>query len=366
MTRWLITGANGMLGTDLIALLTTADESVTPLGRGALDITDAAAAKEVVALARPDVVVNCAAWTAVDDAEAHEDEALAVNGHAVANLATACANVGAALVHVSTDYVFDGTATLPYREDATPAPRTAYGRTKLAGERAALTILPDAGYVMRTAWLYGAHGSNFVRTMLRLAYAGISPTVVDDQRGQPTWSLDVARQIRSLIRVGAPPGIYHATSSGETTWHGLAGEVFKLFAAAQVAPDLGEHLSPIPTTSAAYQRPAPRPPYSVLGHAAWTATGIPPIPDWRESLHRAFPALLASGRPCVLPSETVGRAGPTKAGVPVAAWEWLFTEPGRKLAHARHQWQSRAARCARAASTMRSAVPGRPFQCVCR
>jgi dTDP-4-dehydrorhamnose reductase len=128
MTRWLITGANGMLGTDLIALLTTANESVTPLGRGALDITDGAAAKEVVPSARPHVVVNCAAWTAVDDADAHEDEALAVNGHGVANLATACAAVGAALVHVSTDYVFDGTATSPYHEDAVPDPRTDGGR----------------------------------------------------------------------------------------------------------------------------------------------------------------------------------------------------------------------------------------------
>jgi dTDP-4-dehydrorhamnose reductase len=306
MTRWLITGANGMLGTDLAALLTAAGESVTPLGRGALDITDGTAAKEVVASAGPDVVVNCAAWTAVDDAETDEDEALSVNGHGVANLATACANAGAALVHISTDYVFDGTATLPYQEDATPAPRTAYGRTKLAGERAALTILPNAAYVLRTAWLYGAHGSNFVRTMIRLAHAGISPTVVDDQRGQPTWSLDVARQIHSLIQVGAPPGIYHATSSGETTWYGLAGEVFELFAAAQAAPEPGRHLSPMPTTSAVYRRPAPRPPCSVLGHAAWTASGIPPIPDWRECLHRAFPALLASSRPDVLPSENGG------------------------------------------------------------
>jgi dTDP-4-dehydrorhamnose reductase len=296
MTRWLITGANGMLGTDLVALLTTAGDPVTSLGRDALDITDGTATKETVAMARPDVVVNCAAWTAVDDAEAHEREALAVNGHGVANLATACANVGAALVHISTDYVFDGTGTSPYAEDATPAPRTAYGRTKLAGERAALTILPDAAYVMRTAWLYGAHGSNLVHTRLRLAHSGSSPTVVDDQRGQPTWSLDVARQIHSVIQVGAPPGIYHATSSGETTWYGLAGEVFKLFAATQGGPDTGVHPSPTPTTSAAYQRPAPRPSYSVLGHAAWTATGIPPIPDWRESLHHAFPALVTSSR----------------------------------------------------------------------
>jgi len=286
-----------MLGTDLAVLLTTAGDLVTPLDRRALDITDGTAVKEAVAMARPDVVVNCAAWTAVDGAEAREDEAFAVNGRGVENLATACAGAGADLVHVSTDYVFDGIATSPYAEDAVPAPRTAYGRTKLAGERAALTILPDAAYVMRTAWLYGAHGSNFVRTMIRLAHSGISPAVVDDQRGQPTWSLDVARQIHSLIKAGAPPGIYHATSSGEATWCSLAGEVFRLFVAAQVAPDSGAHLSPTPTTSAAYQRPAPRPSYSVLGHAAWTAAGIPPIPDWRGSLHRAFPALLASSRP---------------------------------------------------------------------
>ena len=297
MTRWLITGANGMLGTDLVALLTSAGEPVTSLGRGDLDITDGTEVKRAIAIARPDVVVNCAAWTAVDDAESHEDEALAVNGHAVANLATACADADAALVHVSTDYVFDGIATSPYPEDAAPAPRTAYGRTKLAGEQAALSILPDAAYVVRTAWLYGAHGPNFVATMLRLASAGVSPAVVDDQRGQPTWSLDVARQIHALIQVGAPAGYYHATSSGETTWYGLADEVFKLFNAAQVAPDSGEHPAPTPTTSAAYQRPAPRPSYSVLGHAAWSAAGISPIPDWRDALHRAFPALLASARP---------------------------------------------------------------------
>jgi dTDP-4-dehydrorhamnose reductase len=280
----------------MVALLTAAGEPVTSLGRAALDITDGTAVKEAVAMAGPDVVVNCAAWTAVDDAEAHEDKALAVNGYAVANLATACGNVGAALVQVSTDYVFDGTATSPYQEAETPNPRTAYGRTKLAGERAALTILPDAAYIVRTAWLYGAHGSNFVRTMLRLAYSGTSPTVVDDQHGQPTWSLDVARQIHALVQVGAPSGVYHATSSGETTWYGLADEVFKL-ATAQVTPGSGEHPSPEPTTSAAYQRPAPRPSYSVLGHTAWAATGISPIPDWRESLYRAFPALLASSRP---------------------------------------------------------------------
>ena len=306
MTRWLITGAAGMLGTDLVALLTAAGEPVTGLSRKDLDITDPVAIAAAVEAAKPDVVVNCAAWTAVDDAESSEDEALAINGRAVASLATACRSVGAALVQPSTDYVFDGSATSPYAEDAVPAPRTAYGRTKLAGEQAVLSTLPEAAYVVRTAWLYGSNGPNFVRTMLRLAHSGTSPAVVDDQHGQPTWSLDVARQIRSLIRVGAPSGVYHATSSGETTWFGLAEEVFKLFASAGPPLDARASASggadvrypvPTPTTSAAYQRPAPRPAYSVLGHAAWTTAGISPIPDWRDALHRAFPALLASARP---------------------------------------------------------------------
>jgi dTDP-4-dehydrorhamnose reductase len=301
VTRWLITGAAGMLGTDLVALLTASGEPVTALSRSDLDITDPGAVAAAVEAAKPTVVVNCAAWTAVDDAESHEEAALAINAHAVASLATACRSAGAALVQPSTDYVFDGSATSPYAEDAVPAPRTAYGRTKLAGERAALAILPEAAYVVRTGWLYGRHGTNFVRTMLRLAQSGTSPAVVDDQRGQPTWSADVARQIHSLIRVGAPSGIYHATSSGETTWFGLAEEAFNLFAASRPPIDgsagVGSRYpAPIPTTSAAYQRPAPRPAYSVLGHAAWTTAGISPIPDWRDALHRAFPALLASGQ----------------------------------------------------------------------
>jgi dTDP-4-dehydrorhamnose reductase len=302
VTRWLVTGAGGMLGTDLSAEIAAAGELVIPLRRDALDIRDPAAIGAAVQAAKPDVVVNCAAWTAVDEAEEREEEALAVNGHAVADLAAACASAGAILVQLSTDYVFDGLATAPYAEDAAPAPRTAYGRTKLAGERALLAALPDA-YLVRTAWLYGAHGPNFVRTMIRLAAAGVSPAVVDDQRGQPTWSLDVARQIRALVAGGAPPGVYHATSSGETTWYDLAAEVFRLSAAESAGAGSGpgadgdKYPAPTPTTSESYKRPAPRPAYSVLGHAAWAAAGIAPIGDWRDALHRAFPAVLAASRP---------------------------------------------------------------------
>jgi len=286
MTNWLITGAGGMLGCDLAAVLSAAREQAVALARPALDITDPEAVRTVLARHRPDVVVNCAAWTAVDDAEAHEDSALDVNGRAVGYLAAACADLGAALVQVSTDYVFDGAAEKPYREDHSTAPRGAYGRTKLAGEQAARAVSPESSYVVRTAWLYGAHGSSFVRTMLTRARAASPVSVVDDQRGQPTWSADVAGQIRELIAARAPAGIYHATSSGETSWFGLAREVY---ARAGADPELVT-----PTTTAAFPRPAPRPAYSVLGHDSWLAADIKPIGDWRDALERAFPAMLSA------------------------------------------------------------------------
>lgn len=286
MTRWLVTGAGGMLGRDLIALLSRGGEPVTGLDRAALDVTDAAAVARTLASARPDVIVNCAAWTAVDDAEAHEEQALAVNGGGAASLAAACAAGGARLVQLSTDYVFAGTARKPYAEDDLPAPRSAYGRTKLAGERAVLERLPEAGYVVRTAWLYGAHGRSFVRTMMTLEQQRPVVDVVDDQHGQPTWTADVAGQIVALIRAAAPPGVYHATSSGQTSWFGLAQEVFRLLGA-----DPGR-VRPVPTS--AMPRPAPRPAYSVLGHDAWARAALPAMGDWRPALRQAFPYLAAA------------------------------------------------------------------------
>jgi dTDP-4-dehydrorhamnose reductase len=285
MTRWFVTGAGGMLGTDLAGALASRGEPVTRLDRVGLDVTDAAAVTDAIARYRPDIVVNCAAWTAVDDAEASEEQALAVNAGAAAILAAACAEFGARLVQVSTDYVFAGNADQPYAEDDVPAPRTAYGRTKLAGERAVLDRLPGSGYVVRTAWLYGAHGPNFVSTMIRLENDRPTVDVVDDQHGQPTWTADVARQIIALVHSTAAPGIFHATSSGQTTWFGLAREIFGLLGADPT------RVRPIP--SSALPRPAPRPAYSVLGHGAWAEAGIPPIGDWRTALRRAFPELLA-------------------------------------------------------------------------
>jgi dTDP-4-dehydrorhamnose reductase len=286
--RWLVTGAGGMLGRDLVALLRERGSAVAGLTRRELDVTDPQAVRAALRCHRPDVVVNCAAWTAVDDAEAHEQDALRANGAGAAHLAAACAAGGARLVHLSTDYVFDGCAASPYAEDAVPAPRTAYGRTKLAGERAVLGQPGCAGYVVRTAWLYGAHGRNFAGTMIRLAARRPAVEVVDDQRGQPTWTRDVAGRIVALVAADAVPGVYHATSSGETTWFHFAREIFALLGAdpARVRP----------VTSEAFARPAPRPAYSVLGHAAWARAGLAPIGAWRDALRRAFPVLTAPDR----------------------------------------------------------------------
>ena len=303
MTRWLVTGAAGMLGRDLTDLLQAKGEEFTALARVDLDITDPAAVAKAVTVVKPDVVVNCAAWTAVDAAEEHEEAAFAINAGGTVNLAAACASVGALLVHPSTDYVFDGHASAPYAEDAPTAPSGAYGRTKLAGEQAVRAALPDASYIVRTAWLYGAHGKNFVKTMLRLARNGTSPGVVADQHGQPTWTADVAAQIYALIDNAAPAGTYHATSSGQTTWFGFAEEVFTLYQRqGPLHQNQGQNqdedperprLTPRPITTADYPTPAQRPAYSVLGHDAWHAAGISPISDWKDALQRAFPALLA-------------------------------------------------------------------------
>ena len=276
--RWLIAGAGGMLGRDLCAVLAEAGgHQVVAATRADLDITDATAVREAVAGA--DVVLNAAGWTDVDGAEAAEERATAVNGHAVRHLADAA---GRRLVHFSTDYVFDGTATEPYAVDAPTGPVNAYGRGKAVGERA---VLAAGGFVIRAAWLYGEHGSNFVRTMLRLAAERDTLDVVDDQRGPPTWSSALARQVVALATDGsAAPGVYHGTAAGSTTWYGLARAVFE-----EAGLDPGRVR---PTTSDRLRRPARRPAYSVLSHDCWRRTGVQPLAHWRGMLTEAMPVLL--------------------------------------------------------------------------
>jgi len=281
--RILVTGAGGMLGQDLVDVLSSGGDEVTAVTRSELDITDAAA----VAAAVPghDVVVNAAAWTDVDGAEEHEEAATRVNGLGPQLLAAACAAERAWLVHVSTDYVFDGTATEPYPEDAPLAPASAYGRSKAAGETAVRALLPQASYVVRTAWLYGEHGPNFVRTMTALEASRDTLDVVDDQVGAPTWSREVALAVQRLLAADAPAGTYHATASGQTSWCGLARAVFE---------ELGADTARVhPARTDKFPRPAPRPAYSVLGHAAWGRAGLESLADWRAMLAAASPAVVA-------------------------------------------------------------------------
>ena len=264
--HWIVMGANGMLGQDLEALLRERGERVTSLDREEADITSGS-----LELPPADVVVNCAAFTAVDAAEADEPAAFAVNGVGAANVARAAHRAGARVVQISTDYVFAGDAASPYAEDASPAPRSAYGRTKLAGEWAVRSENPRH-LVVRTAWLYGAHGPCFPKTIARVAAERGSLDVVADQVGQPTWTVDLADLVVRLVAADAPAGVYHGTSSGEVSWHGFAQAVV---AAAGLDPEIVR-----PTTSDAYVRPAARPAYSVLGHDALRAAGVAPIGDW--------------------------------------------------------------------------------------
>jgi dTDP-4-dehydrorhamnose reductase len=285
-TSWLVTGARGQLGHDLLEVLAgRPGDQVTALGRAELDLTDETAVRTTVRkwLAGSDgsraVLVNAAAYTAVDAAEDDEETAALVNGAAPGWLAEELAGRGR-LVHVSTDYVFDGSATDPYPVDAPVAPRSAYGRTKAAGERAIAAAGGDAS-VVRTAWVYGRHGSNFVRTMTALEASRDTVSVVDDQVGSPTWSADLAAGLVELGGRDEPaPSVLHYTNSGQVSWCGLARAVFE-----ELGADPGRVL---PTTTDAFPRPAPRPAFSVLDGSAWTAAGLTPPRPWRNALHLAM------------------------------------------------------------------------------
>jgi dTDP-4-dehydrorhamnose reductase len=291
-TALLITGVKGQLGSELSRRALRAAD--IPFARGIdlpeVDLTDPFAVRDTVEewarVVRSDspkhrlVVVNPAAYTAVDKAEEDEETAYAVNAAAPALLATACASVGARLVQISTDYVFPGNGTAPYEPDDPKGPTNAYGRTKLAGEQAVREILPDASWVVRTAWLYGAGGPNFVKTMARLERERETLTVITDQVGSPTWAGDLAQGLLALARSDAPAGVYHGTNRGSTSWNGFAKAVFE---------ELGADPERVlPTDSASFVTAATRPAYSVLSPAAWDGAGLPPFPGWREALAEAF------------------------------------------------------------------------------
>lgn len=263
-----MTGAAGMLGQDLTAHLADRHE-VTGVDLE-VDVTDLAAVRACVREVRPEAVMHLAAWTDVDGAEAREADAAAVNATGSGNVAVAAAEAGAALVVPSTDYVFDGRAGRGYTEDDPPSPLGAYGRTKLAGERAALDAWPEGTRIARTAWLYGAAGRNFVDTMRALGAERDELTVVDDQEGSPTWTRDLAPALEALI--DRPPGVYHTAGGGSVTWAGFARAIFE---------EAGIDCRVRPITTEELGRPAPRPAYSPL---LVTRPGAPRLRPWREAL----------------------------------------------------------------------------------
>jgi dTDP-4-dehydrorhamnose reductase len=282
MTRWLVTGAAGQLGTDVVELLHAYRADVVGCDRNTLDIADPQAIDRVLSEAAPTIVINCAAYTAVDAAEANEAVATIINGDAPGYLAQWCAANRARLIHVSTDYVFSGDATEPYDVDHPRDPRSAYGRSKAAGEEAVLAAGGDA-HIVRTAWVYGVAGPNFVKTIARLAKERETLEVVEDQLGSPTWSLHLARGLTALGVADVDPGIWHCTGAGVATWHSFARAIFA---------ELGLDPARVnPTTTDAFPRPAPRPAYSVLSAEKWINAGLPELAHWRDALHEAVVTL---------------------------------------------------------------------------
>ncbi|HVY79134.1 MAG TPA: dTDP-4-dehydrorhamnose reductase [Solirubrobacterales bacterium] len=266
----LVTGAGGMLGRDVVLAAGNAGHDVVGFGHTELDVTDAAALAAKFELERPDVVINCAAWTDVDGAEEAEEEATAVNGTAAGHVAAAAAEVGASVVYISSDYVFDGAKGAPYVETDQTAPLSAYGRSKLAGEEATAAA-NKRHFVVRSSWLFGIGGSNFVETMLRLAATQNEVLVVRDQIGSPTYTWHLAYGVVRLIE-GIEFGIHHMAAGGACSWYDFAREIFDQAKVECLV---------LSATTDMLGRPAPRPPFSALESQREHAIELPP---WRDGL----------------------------------------------------------------------------------
>jgi dTDP-4-dehydrorhamnose reductase len=268
----LITGSNGMLGHDLREVLKDNHDLVLTTSK-TLDITDKKQVMDFIGDSKPDIVINSAAYTDVDGCEENRDLAYAVNGEGVRNLALACREVDCALLHISTDYVFDGTARDPIAEDGEIGPISVYGKSKLEGEKAILEIL-DKYFIVRTAWLYGINGKNFPKTMLELAENHSEITVVYDEVGTPTYTPDLAYGISQLIETDKY-GIYHLTNSGYCSWCEFSRLIFEI---------AEKDVKVIPVTASEFARPAPRPSYSVLENKNWIDNGFKPLRDYKEAI----------------------------------------------------------------------------------
>ncbi|MGG3581700.1 dTDP-4-dehydrorhamnose reductase [Priestia megaterium] len=269
----LITGANGQLGKELVELFTEKGFEVYGFGRDKMDITNQVQVQEIIGAVKPDIVIHSAAHTKVDLAESEPDQAFLINAYGTRNVAVAAEAVGAKLVYVSTDYVFDGTTNKPYNEFSPTSPLGVYGKSKLAGEQF-VRDLHSKFFIVRTSWVYGKYGANFVKTMLKLGEERKELSVVSDQIGCPTYTLDLANAILELIN-SEKYGIYHISNSGSCSWYELAKEIFK---------EAKMEIKVIPCTTAEFPRPAARPAYSVLEHMSIELNQFSSIRSWRKGL----------------------------------------------------------------------------------
>ena len=281
VTTLAVLGAQGMLAQDVLKVLKRYEP--TPFSRSELDITNHVAVAET--LGKFDVVINCAAYTRVDDAESSPELAYAINSEGPRNIARALAKSHAKLIHISTDYVFDGTATAPYPEGHATKPVSVYGASKQHGEIAVMEENGAHSAIVRTSWLYGEHGSSFPKTILSAGLTRETLDVVDDQHGQPTWTMDVAHHIRDLMEAGIPEGFFHATNSGQTTWFNLAQMLFR-----KAGWDENRIRR---ANSADFTRPATRPAFSVLGHDSWRRHSLPSPRPWEDAIDEAWKSFLS-------------------------------------------------------------------------
>lgn len=270
----LVTGANGMLGQDLCPILEDVGAFVIETDVDTLDLTQSEIVEQAVTDIHPDMVVHCAAYTAVDKAEDEPEKAELINVKGTENIAKICGKLDIPIVYISTDYVFDGTKTTPYTSEDAVNPQSVYGRTKLGGEEMIRKYCPKH-YIARTSWLYGHHGRNFVETMLSLAEKGGEIKVVDDQVGCPTWTVELANGILKLLSKSY--GTYHVCGSGSTSWYGFAKEIFEQ-AGYKICSKSQKSVQLVPCTTEEFPRPAKRPAYSVMDNGKLCRS-------WQSALH---------------------------------------------------------------------------------
>lgn len=268
----IVTGAGGQLGKDLVKCLNLNHE-VIGLDRSQLDITDDVQCRHLINLMKPDVIIHTAAFTAVDLAESNEDLAYSINAAGTRNIAVAAEQVGAKLCYISTDYVFDGTSTVPYKEYDNTNPQSVYGKSKRAGEQLIQT-LSSKYFIVRTSWVYGTQGNNFVKTMLKLANERDNLKVVDDQIGSPTYTVDLCNFLLELVQT-KKYGVYHASNTGMCSWYEFAKAIFE---------ESDIKINVIPCSTNEFPRPAPRPGYSLMDHLSIRTNGFNDLRNWREGL----------------------------------------------------------------------------------